>query len=281
MRVVDPRLYKPQKKKLPKRKPKLHKVVIPIVLIAVALTAFWLYPRPQESSQAPSDQGKSSADDKTVNKPKSYSTLKTFTPEQFRDLYKTFAFPNTQKISENTPITGSEALDSRIKSLAGARGYEIRSAPIVDNFVDVDPTIKLQQKAYEGWSELSSNASKDNVGLKIIAGYRSADDQRTIFLSRLSNQYNPSDAQISNVLVTTAPPGYSRHHTGYTIDLSCNSAPYARFETTQCFTWLSQNNYENAKKAGWIPSYPLGATNQGPEPESWEYVWVGKDSLYQ
>src|SRR3990167_4739370 len=208
------------------------------------------------------------------------NNLRQFTPEQFRELYKSFVFPNTAKISEETPITYSESLDERIRTLAAAKGYVIRRAPIVDSFVAVDSEHKLQQKAYADWVELQAHAVKDNIGLKVIAGYRSAEDQKEIFLGRLGNRYSASDAQINNVLATTAPPGYSRHHTGYTIDLACEGYENRRFENTPCYTWLSANNYENTKKAGWIPSYPAGATSQGPEPESWEYVWVSKDSTH-
>jgi LAS superfamily LD-carboxypeptidase LdcB len=43
---------------------------------------------------------------------------------------------------------------------------------------------------------------------------------------------------------------------------------------------MSKDNYLQAKKYGWIPSYPEGAQQQGPEPEAWEYVWVGTASLH-
>jgi LAS superfamily LD-carboxypeptidase LdcB len=77
----------------------------------------------------------------------------------------------------------------------------------------------------------------------------------------------------------TAVPGYSRHHTGYTVDIACENQTTLSFIYTVCFKWLSQNNYERTKKFGWIPSYPEEAVLQGPEPESWEYVWVGIDAV--
>jgi len=33
------------------------------------------------------------------------------------------------------------------------------------------------------------------------------------------------------------------------------------------------------KRFGFIPSYPENSGKQGPEPEPWEYVWVGEDVL--
>lgn len=63
------------------------------------------------------------------------------------------------------------------------------------------------------------------------------------------------------------------------MDFGCNSDNLVNFKTTSCFTWISKNNYENAKRFGIIPSYPSGASNQGPNPEEWEYVWVGEPNV--
>jgi LAS superfamily LD-carboxypeptidase LdcB len=87
------------------------------------------------------------------------------------------------------------------------------------------------------------------------------------------------DAQVSQVLAMTAIPGYSRHHTGYTVDIACKNNPNASFVYTVCFQWLNADNYKNAKTYGWIPSYPDGAGQQGPDREPWEYVWVGVDAV--
>lgn len=110
--------------------------------------------------------------------------------------------------------------------------------------------------------------------------------QRQLFLSRLRASgvstaqiaNGQADSQIVTVLSQAAIPGYSRHHTGYTVDFVCANGTQT-FETTTCFKWLSADNYLNAKKYGWIPSYPDGANQQGPEPEPWEYVWVGVPTL--
>ncbi len=125
--------------------------------------------------------------------------------------------------------------------------------------------------------------------LNLVAAYRSNADARNLFLSRL-NEYRIDipqiangtyDKQINDLLRTTAIPGYSRHHTGYTVDIGCNDQTLAVFKNTPCFEWLSADNYKNAKLYGWIPSYPEGAGQQGPDPEPWEYVWVGTNSTYE
>lgn len=220
-------------------------------------------------------------------KPK--TTLKNFTGPQFRELYNNFAYPNTEYIAEDTNITGDTVTDQHIQKLAEAKGYKKRSAPVADTFVKISEEYKLQRMAYQPWIDMQKKAKSENINLNLKAAYRSADDQRQIFLERLNQkgirQYQIStgffDTQINEVLATTAIPGYSRHHTGYTIDITCDNQPNFLFENTICFDWLSKDNYKNAKTYGWIPSYPEDAGAQGPEPESWEYVWVGTDATYE
>jgi len=213
--------------------------------------------------------------------------LKVFNGEQLRILYDTFAYPNTQPISDEAPITGNESADTHMRSLATAKGYKIRSAPVAMVLRDVGSGYLLQERASDPWLALQSAAAKDGISLSLTAAFRSADEQRDIFLQRLklagivvsevsSGKY---DSQINRVLAMTALPGYSRHHTGYTIDVACPSQPAVIFEKSICFKWLSADNYVQAKERGWIPSYPEGTGPQGPDPEAWEYVWVGRDAL--
>lgn len=214
-------------------------------------------------------------------------TLKQFSGAEFRELYNNFAYPNTEYIADDAVITGDAKTDEHIQKLAEARGYIRRSAPVSDTFKVVQKDMKLQERAAEPWVKLQAAAKKDGISINLTAAYRSAAEQREIFLSRLGSIGVSSsavtsgyyDAQINQVLAMTAIPGYSRHHTGYTIDIGCEDDPYATFELTTCFDWLSKDNYKQTKTQGWIPSYPEGAGKQGPEPESWEYVWVGTDAV--
>lgn len=256
--------------------------VILVVLVVVGVVLFVT-----QKSSAPPVTTVQKAINQSLPETTKKGTLKTFTGDQFKDLYNSFTYPNTQRINESTPITGNDAADTKIRQIAEARGYKLRSAPVANAFETVAPGFELQQRAAQPWRDLMAAAQKDNVRLGLTAAYRSAEDQKQIFLQRLAQQNIPVegiasgtyDGQISQVLRTTAVPGYSRHHTGYTIDISCEDMPNSSFMYTNCFKWLEANNYEHAKNAGWIPSYPEGTSNQGPDPESWEYVWVGKDAV--
>jgi LAS superfamily LD-carboxypeptidase LdcB len=133
------------------------------------------------------------------------------------------------------------------------------------------------------WNELQSEAAQAGYSMSIVSAYRSVEDQRVLFLSRLNEAgasivdviNGTADELITSVLVTSSIPGYSKHHTGYTLDLACAGYAFEQFRDSPCYVWMSENNYENAKRFGFIPSYPADADLQGPDPEAWEYVWVG------
>ena len=85
------------------------------------------------------------------------------------------------------------------------------------------------------------------------------------------------DALLDNVLSRSAVPGFSKHHSGYAVDFGCGDNRLVfSFATTPCYQWLSADNFRNARRHGFIPSYPEGDLKQGPNPEPWEYVWIGE-----
>lgn len=220
-------------------------------------------------------------------------TLRQFTPEEFKKAYNAHSYPNTEPISTPPEITGNEEADARIRKIAEARGYRLTALPVASIVKTGEPGLEgddlMQPNALIAWQELKDAAAKDGIKLKMTSAYRSIDYQRQLFLKRMQAQgvnvgrilEGYADDELETVLSRAALPGYSRHHTGYTMDLSCNGVGLEAFKGTDCYKWLSKNNYENVKKFGWVPSYPEGLTGTGPEPESWEYVWIGTLSTYQ
>lgn len=282
MQVIEPN-HEPNrghKRSSKSKKRKLFNISI-LLIVVIAIIVFFL----SKDTEAPApEQNNQQSVETTNNQPKN---LRIFSGQEFSDLYNSFAYPNTQAISEESPITGNVNADKVIRDLAVTRGYKIRSAPVTNNFVEVSKDMLLQQRAAVDWLKMQEAASKEGHDIGLSAAYRSAEDQRTIFNTRIGSiplssiASQKSNQAINNVLKTTAVPGYSRHHTGYTVDIVCNTDVNKKFENSKCFKWLSDNNYLNAKMYGWIPSYPDGAGLQGPDPESWEYVWVGIDALYE
>lgn len=218
---------------------------------------------------------------------------KQFSNEEFKNLYSSFRYPNTEQIITPPEITGNVEADQIIRKVALSRGYRISALPVASIVKTGEPGLEgddlMQPMALMAWQELKKQALSEKIPLKLTSAYRSIEYQRNLFLRKLKDSGvnvntilgGYAEDELAQVLSQTAPPGYSRHHTGYTMDLSCNGIGLHSFIGTSCYAWLSKNNFENVKKHGWVPSYPEGVTNFGPEPEAWEYTWVGRQILYQ
>ena len=214
-------------------------------------------------------------------------TLVTFSDNEFRIFYNNLRQPNLEPVSNPPTISGNDVADARIREIAERRGYRLRSSPI-ESLVSVDGQ-RLQAPAVDAWKKLKSAATTAGHPLSLVSGYRSVADQRALFLQRLSAAggsieavaNGTADSIVDSVLVTSSIPGYSKHHTGYTIDLQCSGYVFENFKNSPCNDWMSADNYKVAKELGFIPSYPPQADMQGPDPEAWEYVYVGTDLLYE
>ena len=212
------------------------------------------------------------------------TSLAAFTSLEFKETYDSLSHPNMKPIVKPPAITGRQAVDARIQELAEKRGYQLRHVSSgVLNSVD---GIELQELLIEDWQELKQAAVQDGIMIELVSGYRSITEQTELFVQRLS-ELELSDADIisgaaesalDGLLSLTAPPGYSRHHSGYTIDLRDPGTNI--FDGSPAELWLSADNYRNAKRFGFMPSYPDNLANQGPNPEPWEYVWVSKAVTY-
>ncbi len=195
----------------------------------------------------------------------------------FPNLYR-YAVANTLPGLEMSDvryaITGNTSTDDRIWQLALARGYSHQ--PIALNGTLVSAPILMQPGAAAGWRTLHAEARQAGMGFVARSAYRSLATQRTMFNQRLSGS---SDAAIETALRWAAPPGMSKHHSGYAIDFRYPDGTYGTFRSSQGYTWLARDNFAVAKRNGFIPSYPDGVDNQGPNPEPWEFVWVGTDLI--
>ena len=168
-------------------------------------------------------------------------------------------------------ITGNSEVDQRVRDAAEARGYTRRPVVTVD-LVPVDGR-RLRAPAAEAWTAMKAAARLDGISLVLTSAYRDLDDQRALFAQRLGGR--TSDAEIEQTLRTSAPPGYSKHHGGYAIDVGQTGGGEAGFANTAAYRWLSEFDFARAKRFGFIPSYPAGGERMGPDPEAWEFVWVG------
>jgi D-alanyl-D-alanine carboxypeptidase len=210
-----------------------------------------------------------------------------YTPQDFIRFADTRITPGEQK--QYVIITGTDIIDRKIVDRAWERGYRPRQEVSKTELVFAGQ-YQLETEAARAWFRLERAAQADGVDLDLISGYRSTEFQREIFTTRLRDQAFRAlgrDLEIEDVdtaigieiinktLELTAPPGYSKHHTGKAIDISYQGDAVTKFADSPGFEWISRNNYTNAKKYGFLPSYPENAVNTGPNPEAWEYVFVG------
>ena len=205
-------------------------------------------------------------------------TFPEYSGDDFKELVS-LAFsslPGLDEPGEPGLITGSSSVDDRIWDRAFVRGYQMTPLAEVDALRWSDGHL-MQPVTADAWQDLREAAASAGHPIEVTSAYRSIADQKLVFMSRFSGT---SDAAIDAGLAHSAPPGASRHHTGYAIDIKESGSTHGGFGSSKAFAWLAADNYHNAKTFGFIPSYPPDATNQGPDPEPWEYVYVGFEVLY-
>jgi LAS superfamily LD-carboxypeptidase LdcB len=212
----------------------------------------------------------------------------------FTDLLTSIVPPGTAIQDTSVSLTGNATADNIINTLAEDAGY-IRQPVATTTLVALEGQ-KVQAPVKDAWMMLKAAALLDNVRLGIVSGYRSPEAQRALFLKYFRDETardnhkeytvkeiidGKADKTLIRTLTYTAPPGYSRHHTGYTLDIRDIDSGFSfyEFSKTKGFAWMAKNNYANPRKFGFIPSYPRGERDGGPEPEPWEFIWVGQDKI--
>jgi LAS superfamily LD-carboxypeptidase LdcB len=261
--------------------------IFSVVLIIVVIAAGSLYAWRQRSKRPISE---------SVNKQTAEHQMPAQnSAEYFVQLADTVELPNLTPVTDPPFITNDQAADEHIQALAEKRGYRLQPLPNSD-LIDLE-AVRVQEPVVKPWQELKLAAQKEaGISLVIISGYRSVETQRVIFLNQLDLQAREeinrpftndeiakgqADSVIDKILSEYSIPGYSGHHTGYSLDIEDTSSgkPFDEFEDTAGFAWISKNDYQNARRFGFIPGYPIGASNLGPDAEPWEFIWVGKDNL--
>ena len=109
----------------------------------------------------------------------------------------------------------------------------------------------LLPAAADAWRELRDSALADGVTLRIASAFRSLDRQAELIRRKLDRGLS-----IESILASSAPPGYSEHHSGRAVDvITPDSAPLeAEFEQTEAFRWLT----EKAALFRYEMSFPRG-----------------------
>jgi D-alanyl-D-alanine carboxypeptidase len=129
---------------------------------------------------------------------------------------------------------------------------------------------QLRDSAAQSYLDMAAAARQEGIELTVISAFRTTAEQEALFFD-ISRQRNQSLQQRA---LTSAPPGYSEHHTGFALDLGDGAVPSANlsptFEQTRAFRWLEQN----AKRYSFELSFPR-QNCQGVLYEPWHWRFVG------
>lgn len=119
--------------------------------------------------------------------------------------------------------------------------------------------------AAKAWQGMKQAALSDGVVLEIVSAFRTLEDQAAIIRDKLARRM-----PMERILMLSAPPGYSEHHTGCALDINTpGCVPREEpFEDTAAFAWLT----EHAGRYGFHLSYPRGNT-VGFIYEPWHWCW--------
>lgn len=204
--------------------------------------------------------------------------LPEYSGVEFQELYEyavSNTLPNLDPPNGEYSITGNKDTDSRIYELAYGRGYVLRPAASGD--LGSADGVRMQPQAADAWRGLKSDARAAGMRFVVSSAYRSPAAQRTQFLSKLNGT---SDNAIEAALTWYSIPGTSKHHGGYALDFRYRDGTFSNFRSTLDYEWLKEDNFAIPKSYGLVPSYPDDGDNQGPNPEPWEFVWVGANLVH-
>jgi len=131
-----------------------------------------------------------------------------------------------------------------------------------------DREVSMHEKALSAWEKMKSTALADGIELQLVSAYRSVEYQKNLFLKKIN-----AGISISDILQVNAAPGYSEHHTGLALDLTCPDAECLEegFEETPAFAWLKRHAADHAFRM----SYPRD-NDHGLLYEPWHWCHIEK-----
>ena len=249
-----------------------------------------------EQNQRVESQTTKTVEETKVETPKVVTKFKTLEGNQWKELYEKskLSYPNTKSEYGGLDYFGDPALNKVATDIALQRGFVKRSVVADESQMIYYEGYPIQKLMGDSMSKMFKEMRENGHSIIFLSGHRGIVEQSQVFGQEFTKQSfailgheasneeilnRKADAVISKSLETVALPGYSRHHLGYTIDVTESGTYYKDFEKTGSYEWMSKDNFANLKKYGIIPSYPKGVQDQGPEPESWEFVYVGTDIL--
>ncbi len=142
--------------------------------------------------------------------------------------------------------------------------------------VDQAREILMQPTAARAFKAMQKAAAEDGLQLVPVSGYRTLAHQKRLFFEGAAEQRKTVEQRA----LTCAPPGYSEHHTGYSLDLGDAAFHDAnlklRFKDTAAFRWL----VKNAVRFNFELSFPRN-NRQKVSYEPWHWRFVGDTKSFR
>lgn len=142
--------------------------------------------------------------------------------------------------------------------------------------VDAEGEILMQRTAARAFRTLQKAAAAEGHLIVPVSGYRTLARQKRLFFSGAAEKRKT----VVERALTCAPPGYSEHHTGYSLDLGDGAHHDAnlelKFKDTAAFRWL----VKNATRFSFEMSFPPG-NRQKVAYEPWHWRFVGDSKSFR
>ena len=178
--------------------------------------------------------------------------------------------------SSPASITGNEEVDQQLRALAKQAGYLVQ--PVAADSGQLVGVHQLQPLAATAWSQLEQAALAVDQPLTVTTGYLAPATQAQLLTDQLGGDFAPSslEAAFRQVMI----PGYSRHQTGFALDIVAAADPDSRFQETAAYGWLAADNFALAKHFGFVPSQPDNNPHgQAEHQRAFELVYIGRQHL--
>jgi hypothetical protein len=186
-----------------------------------------------------------------------------------------------------TGVPGSDLLDElwgwRDSVTISGRRYEVpelwrglrlglEDQPPPTDLVSVPPELRLEgrepllrARALAAFREMALVAAQDSIELRIRSGYRPPMEQTLLIERRMA-----AGREFDEIIQGVAPPGYSEHMLGTTVDLELGRD----YMNNPAYHWLK----EHGPAFGWHESYPRNSQAGFPW-EPWHWRYRGKPRL--
>ncbi|MGB3238980.1 MAG: M15 family metallopeptidase [Geitlerinemataceae cyanobacterium] len=173
------------------------------------------------------------------------------------------------RLGERPVAVVSPKIDCTSVSRSSYYGHLPYAQAPQEELVSIGNGERLRRGAASSFWQMQGAAEKAGIALVPLSGFRDRVEQDFLFYDIAARR----GQSLSERARTSAPPGYSEHHTGYAVDIGDDndrSADFHRaFAQTDAGRWL----LANAGKYGFELSFPDDAICVSYEP--WHWRWVG------